>query len=192
MRLAKYFSVNKILSRREAEKYIVAGRVKVNGIVVQRLAQQVDPDRDKIEFVESVDPKMTVAYNKPRGISSSKIASEGKNIFDLLPEYKELNTIGRLDKDSEGLILLSNDGVLARIVTGSDHLIEKEYLVDVREVLTQTKMNAMSKGMMLEDGQTLPTEATIINPKQFRIVLKEGRNHQIRRMANKVRLTLLS
>lgn len=190
MRVSKYFSVNKILSRREADKYIKEGKVKVNGQILTNIGQDVNPSVDKIEIVGKIAPKRTIAFHKPRGISSSKIASEGKNIFDLLPEYKDLNAIGRLDKDSEGLILLSDDGVLTNIITGQDHLIEKEYIVDVREDVTQTKMNAMSQGMMLEDGPTLPAKAEILDEHRYVIILTEGRNHQVRRMANKVRLTV--
>jgi pseudouridine synthase len=86
--------------------------------------------------------------------------------------------------------LLSNDGVLTNIITGQDHLIEKEYLVEVRERVTQSQMNAMEKGMILEDGPTLPAKARIAGEHAFYITLREGRNHQIRRMSNKVRLTI--
>lgn len=190
MRISKYFSQQKILSRRETERYILGGRIKVNGEIVKDLGRQIDPEKDKVEIVGDIKDKTTILFNKPRGISSSRIESEGENIFDLLPQYKHLNAIGRLDKESEGIILLSNDGTLTNIVTGEEHLIEKEYHVEVREKVGQTQMNALSQGMMLTDGPTLPTKAKKINDHSYSIILKEGRNHQIRRMSDRVRLTI--
>lgn len=183
MRISKYFSQQRISSRREAEEYVRQGRVKVNGEVVTDLGRQIDPDKDDIQLIGKVDEKTTILFSKPRGVSTP-------DIFGLIPEYKHLNAIGRLDKESEGLILLSNDGTLTNILTGKDHLIEKEYVVEVREKISQTQMNALSKGMHLSDGLTMPTTAKIINDHTFSIILKEGRNHQIRRMANQVRLTV--
>ena len=192
MNLQKYFSQQKIFSRRETEKYIKSGNIQVNGAIVTNPATQVDPDKDKIEVVGQIEAKTTIIFNKPRGINSSKVESEGKNIFDLLPQFKNLNAIGRLDKESEGLIILSNDGVLTSIITGQEHKVEKEYIVEVREKLNQTKMNTLSKGMLLNDGLTLPAKAEMINEHTFSIILKEGRNHQIRRMADKIGLTVLN
>jgi pseudouridine synthase len=189
MNLPKYFSTHQILSRREAERAVRAGKVKVNGVIEKNPARSI-LETDKVEIVGDLEEKTTVAFNKPRGISSSKIADEGTNIFDLLPQFSALNAVGRLDKESEGLIFLSNDGVLAKVLTG-DHLIEKEYLVEVREEVTQTKLNAFEKGMVLNDGLTLPAKAQMLSPHSFSLTLKEGRNHQVRRMANKVKLTIL-
>ena len=190
MRISKYFSQQKILSRRETERYILGGRIKVNGEIVKDLGRQIDPEKDKVEIIGEIKEKTTILFNKPRGISSSRIASEGENIFDLLPQFKHLNAIGRLDKESEGLILLSNEGTLTNIITGQEHLIEKEYVVEVREKVSQTQLNALSQSMMLADGPTLPAKAKIINDHTFSIILREGRNHQIRRMANHVRFTI--
>jgi pseudouridine synthase len=206
MRIQKHFSEQNILSRRETERYILEGRIAVNGKVVTNLGTQIDPAKDVVEIIENsskrrkgvrksnkspiTEEKITVAFNKPRGISSSKIKSEGKNIFDLVPQFSHLNTIGRLDKESEGLILLSNDGVITNIITGENYSVEKEYIVDVKEKITQTKIKALSQGMMLEDGPTLPTRAKLLGDHTFSIVLTEGRNHQIRRMAAKINLTV--
>lgn len=190
MQLRKYLSQQRILARKETEKLVSLGKIKINGIVIKDSIYAIDPQKDKIEIVGGAPEKTTIVFNKPRGISSSRNDPEDKNIFDLLPQFIHLNTIGRLDKESEGLILLSNDGVLTNVITGRDHLIEKEYIVDVREEVTQTKINALSQGMVLEDGLTLPAKARKISDHSFVIVLKEGRNHQIRRMANKIRLTV--
>ncbi len=190
MHIQKYFSERKLLSRREAESYLRQGKIKINGQIVTNPAVQIDPDKDVVEIVGTID-KLTVLFHKPRGVISSKGKAEGTTIFDLVPQFQHLNTIGRLDKESEGIILLSNDGVLTNIITGSDHLIEKEYLVEVGEKLTPTKIKALEQGMILEDGPTLPAQAHLVNDHTFSITLKEGRNHQVRRMANKIHLSVL-
>ncbi|MEK7089513.1 MAG: pseudouridine synthase, partial [Patescibacteria group bacterium] len=127
---------------------------------------------------------------KPRGIVSSKIKDEGPTVFDLLPEFTYLNTVGRLDKESEGLLLLSNDGAITSTVTGTDHLIEKEYEVTVSEPLTPGKLKRIEGGIMLTEGMTLPAKTKMIGPHIFKIILREGKKHQIRRMCAAVYLTI--
>jgi len=139
-----------------------------------------------------LEKKETVLVHKPRGVVSSKDSDGEKNIFDVFPQYAHLNTVGRLDKESDGLILLSNDGMVTKAITGRDHLIEKEYYVTVREKVTNDMMRKMSEGIKIEDGWTLPAVAKKRGPHAFSIVLKEGRKHQIRRMANAVKLTINS
>lgn len=194
MRIQKYLSEQKILSRREAEDYIRKGLITLNGKVVREMGVQIDPAKDKIAILgrglkESAE-KITVAINKPYGVVCSKIESEGTTVFQIFPKYKDLNVVGRLDKDSEGLLLLSNDGVVTSAITGSDHLIEKEYEVSVRENINPGKARKMEQGIELEDGMTLPTRVKILSPNKFLIILKEGRKHQIRRMAAAVGLTI--
>ncbi|MBI5401495.1 rRNA pseudouridine synthase [Candidatus Wolfebacteria bacterium] len=194
MRIQKYLSEQKILSRREAEDYIRKGLITLNGKVVREMGVQIDPKKDKIAILgrglkESAG-KMTVAVNKPRGVVCSKIESEGVTIFQIFPKFKNLNVVGRLDKDSEGLLLLSNDGVITAAITGKDHLIEKEYEVSVREEINNSKAKRMEQGIKLEDGMTLPARVKILSPHKFLIVLKEGRKHQIRRMCAAVFLTV--
>lgn len=187
-------SERKILSRRETEAYILKGLIKVNGEVVRDLGRQIDPTKDKIEIVkESADnkeAKITVAYNKPRGIVSSKSKSEGKTIFDVLPQFSHLNAVGRLDKESEGLILLSNDGVITSAVTGDDHKIEKEYEVSTREDLKERHMKIMERGMQIGDEATLPAKTELLSSHTFKITLREGKHHQIRRMCAALDLTI--
>lgn len=194
MRIQKYLSERKILSRREAEDFMLKGFITVNGKVVKELGTQIDPEKDKVEIIESANPalgkKITIAFNKPRGIVSSKIKEEGPTVFDLLPEFKHLNTVGRLDKESEGLLLLSNDGTITSTITGTDHLIEKEYEVTVNEPLTPGKLKKMETGIMLAEGMTLPAKTKQIGPNVFKIILKEGKKHQIRRMCAAVYLTI--
>ncbi|MBI5045717.1 MAG: rRNA pseudouridine synthase [Candidatus Niyogibacteria bacterium] len=198
MRIQKYFSQNKIMSRRETEDYIRQGLISCNGKVVKDLGFQMDPAKDKIKILKALKfeksglrEKITFALNKPKGFVSSKNKSEGKTIFEISDDFLELNAVGRLDKESEGLILLSNDGVITSAVTGSDHKIEKEYEVKTREKLNAGMIRKMENGLMLDDGMTLPAEARLINDKTFRIILREGSKHQIRRMAAALNLTIL-
>ena len=194
MRIQKYLSERKILSRREAEDYIRKGLIALNGKVVTEMGVQIDPTKDRIEILKGAAKesakKMTVVIYKPRDIVSSKESSEGETVFEFFTQFQNLNVVGRLDKSSEGLLLLSNDGVVTSSVTGSDHLIEKEYEVSVRETVNNNKANKMEQGIQLEDGLTLPAKVTIITPNKFRIIFKEGRKHQIRRMADAVHLTI--
>ena len=194
MRIQKYLSERKILSRRETEDYIRKGFIAVNGVVVKELGTQIDPDKDDVQILPSglkaSSQKMTVAVYKPRGVVSSRMKSEGQTIFDVFPRYKKLNVVGRLDKESEGLLLMSDDGAVTSAVTGSDHIIEKEYEVSVRERMTEGKARRMEKGMTLDDGPTLPCKVRVLRSDKFLIVLKEGRKHQIRRMAAKLNLTI--
>jgi 23S rRNA pseudouridine2605 synthase len=195
VRIQKYLSQNKILSRREAESFMLRGLVKCNGAVIKNLGFQMDPEKDKIEVLGSKatktgEEKITVAVNKPKGFVCSRSLAEGRTVFDLLPQFKHLNTVGRLDKESEGLILLSNDGVITSAITGDEHKIEKEYEVTVRETVLAGGVKKMEEGMMLDDGPTLPARAKKTSPHSFNIILKEGRKHQIRRMADVLGLTV--
>ncbi len=194
MRIQKYLSQQKILSRREAEAYIRKGLIKLNGQIVKEMGVQMDPESDRVEVLRPVEnatnKKITVAVNKPRGIVSSKVESEGETIFQMLPRFAHLNTVGRLDKESEGLILLSNDGTVTNAVTSDKHLIEKEYEVSVRESITQGKLKKMAEGLNLEDGPTLPATTEPIGPNSFTLIIKEGRKHQIRRMCAALQLTV--
>lgn len=195
LRIEKYLSEQGIMSRREAKKFLQNGQIYVNKIKAET-GQKIDPKKDVISYDKNVSntmsEKMTVLVYKPRGFISSKDNDGNKTIFDVFPQFKELNTVGRLDKESEGLILLSNDGMITKAITGKEHLIEKEYLVTVREKVTPSMMAKMSKGMKLEDGWTLPAHAERVDNNSFKITLKEGRKHQIRRMANACKLTVTS
>jgi 23S rRNA pseudouridine2604 synthase len=183
-----------LCSRREGERLVLAGKVQINGVRA-RIGIFVDASKDVVTIDGQKDaaPKQTVAVFKPRGIVCSKNSEEGKTIFDQLPQYAGLNTVGRLDKESEGLLLLSDDGRVTKAVTGSDHRTEKEYIVEVREELFPGIMQRMEKGIKIEGSKTLPCIAKMRdNRTSFNIILKEGRKHQIRRMCDACHLTVLS
>lgn len=196
MRIQKYLSEQGVCSRRQAEAFIEQGLVSVNGQVVRTQGVQIDPEKDTVTLASTASNKLqdttTIAVYKPRGISSSRVESEGKNIFNLLPQFSHLNVVGRLDKESEGLLILSDDGPLARAVTGDEHRIEKEYLVTVREHVSDTKLQTLHPGVTLEDGPTLPVTTQWKSPHSFLITLNEGRKHQVRRMCNYVHYTVES
>lgn len=192
MRIQKYLSQKGIMSRREAEEYIRQGKILLNGKVVKEMGVQIDPEKDKVEVLSQKgdNKKITVAVYKPRGIVCSKNPAEGKSIFDIFPQFSELNTVGRLDKESEGLLLLSNDGVVTAKITSQDHLVEKEYEVTTREPVMPNHLRRMEGGIMLDGKKTLPAKAERLNRNSFSLILREGRNHQIRRMADTVHLTI--
>ena len=185
MNIPKYLSQQGLLSRREAESLLERGLITCNGTVVKNPALKIDPTKARIELLPAAlretSSKITIAYHKPRGVES-----------DPIPSLPTLNTVGRLDKDSEGLLFLSNDGVTTATITHKDHLVEKEYQVSVREKILPTHIRQMEAGIKLNDGLTLPAKDRRTSPNTFNIILKEGRKHQIRRMAEALRLTVTS
>ena len=195
LRIQKYLSEQGVCSRREAEDLIRRGLISVNGKVVREMGVQIDPDVDVVKLLKGseriMSEKMTVALNKPRGIVSSRASSEGKTIFNILPQFQQLNIVGRLDKESEGLILLSNDGAVTKAVTGDEHITEKEYEVVVREDIPSRMKRLFEAGIKLDDGPTLPAKVRMVSPHIFRIVIREGRKHQIRRMCEFMHLTVV-
>lgn len=190
VRLEKHIAHLNIASRREAKQLILDGKISVNGTVVRETGFGIHPDTDIVEIVGTLDTKQTIAFYKPRGIETTKTDPAHTDIHDLLPDFKHLAPIGRLDKDSEGLILLSDDGLLARAITGEHSEIEKEYIVTVRESVTAEALERMRTGIFLGDKKTLPARAEKIDEHMFSIILQEGRKHQIRRMADACRLTI--
>ena len=188
MRIQKYLSQQGVLSRREAEAYILQGWIKLNGQVVREMGVQMDPSKDKVEVVKpggSLKGKKTLAFNKPRGLATEDIPA-------FSPQFSGLNAVGRLDKESEGLILLSNDGPVTKAVTGDKHLIEKEYEVGVQEDIPLGKIRRMEEGIVLEDGMTMPAKAERLSSHSFSLIIKEGRRHQIRRMCDALHMTVVS
>jgi pseudouridine synthase len=183
-------------SRREAEALIERGLVTLNGKVVREMGVKVDPHIDVVTLLpkgfKELTEKTTLILYKPRGIASSRAHDEGETVYDRFPQFSELDIIGRLDKASEGLLLLSDNGVVARAVTGAHHGVEKEYLVKVREDVTKGKLITLEPGVTLDDGPTLPVQTKYIDSHTFHITLREGRKHQVRRMCEYLHLTVMS
>jgi 23S rRNA pseudouridine2605 synthase len=191
-RLQKILSARGIASRRKSEEYILAGLVKVNGKVAE-LGQKADPEKDTIEVEGKVltDRAEMLYYllNKPVGIETTNATIEGQQtVKDLLP--KELQgkifPVGRLDKDSGGLLLLTNDGVLAFRLTHPKFDHEKEYEVKVGNDIKNGALQKLEEGIMIDGSKTKPAKIERLAPNRFLITLTEGRNRQIRRMSQKV------
>lgn len=184
MRLNKYLSETGACSRREADQWIGTGRVTVNGVVA-RLGTQVAPgDEVRVDGrpLAARAPRVYLALNKPRGVECTTDRDVPGNIVDFVGHDARIFPVGRLDKDSEGLILLTNDGDIVNGVLRAGHGHEKEYLVEVDRRLTPAFLDGMARGVPILDTVTQPCRVTAVGRNTFRIVLTQGLNRQIRRM----------
>lgn len=194
IRLQKHLADQGIASRRKCEEFIAKGMVKVNGEVIKEMGVKIDPGTDKVEIdgkrLQKEQAKFVYyALHKPVGFVSScvRTATEKDLVIDLVPAMPRVFPIGRLDKDSEGLIILSNDGQLTLDLTHPSREHEKEYLVEVNPAITDAALDKLRAGVKILDGeQTQPCEITRRDKRSFNIILKEGKNRQIRRMVRKV------
>ena len=187
-RLNKYLKDNDICSRRKADEFIAKGYVKLNGKVVTELGLKVDPAVDKVEILPELNEEKAqfryILLNKPKGFVCSKSNIDGKPIFDLLPKIKDLTYAGRLDKDSHGLVILSNDGKFVYKVFGAEFAKEKEYIVRVNRPVTEEYLATQANGSIMLDGKQLKLASVKqIGSNVYKIILTEGVNRQIRRMA---------
>lgn len=195
-RLQKLIAAAGIASRRHAEKLISSGRVTINGKIVTELGSKADPDRDHIKVngklinpqLESRE-KVYVLLNKPRGyLTSVSDPDERPLVVDLLPAtLGRLHPVGRLDFNTEGLLLLTNDGEFTNFITAARNRVEKVYQVKVKGVPTEAAIARLRRGITLDDGtKTAPAEIEKIGETDanawYEISLHQGRNQQIRRM----------
>ncbi|WP_295154758.1 pseudouridine synthase [uncultured Brachyspira sp.] len=188
MRLNKYIASLNIASRREADKLIQEGNVKVNGEIINNPAVQVS-ENDKVEcnIKQYKESKIYIKLNKPIGYVVSSNKKEGKPIYDLVKkDFKSIYPIGRLDKDSKGLIILTNDGVFAKKIIGENSNCEKEYYVKVNDDIPDGALKKLEYGISLDGQKLKPAEIKRINKNSFNIILTEGKNRQIRRMCQKI------
>ncbi len=192
-RLQKILSARGIASRRKAEEYIEQGLVKVNGKVA-KVGDKADPETDHIEVdgkvMEARQEMLYYVMYKPVGVVTTNAEGVGKNIPDMLPAHLKgkVYPVGRLDKESEGLLLLTNDGVLAYRLTHPKFDHQKEYDVTTTTPATDGQIRKMAYGVILDGEKTKPVQITRIGPDRFSVILTEGRNRQIRRMCQKVGL----
>lgn len=190
MRLQKFLSAAGVCSRRKGEVYIAAGRVRVNGETVTQLGVKVDADVDHVEVdgePATFDKKLIyIALNKPEGYITSCDHSGEKIVLDLIDIPERIYPVGRLDKDSSGLLLLTNDGRIHHKLSHPSFDHEKEYDVTVAKPISEGALQKMSKGMPLMGSKTRPARIKRLSSQKFRIILQEGRNRQIRRMVSKV------
>ena len=190
IRLQKFLSAAGVCSRRDGEKHILAGDVHLNGKVANVLGTKVDPKKDRVEFRGkpvkiSPQPKY-IALHKPPGFVTSCKQTQERIVTSLVDIPERIFPIGRLDKESEGLLILTNDGRLHHRLSHPSFDHEKVYRVTVIRAISDFALKKLSNGVDLDGSRTRPTKVRRISEKQFRITLQEGRNRQIRRMVGKV------
>ncbi len=191
-RLQKYLANAGIASRRKCEELILEGKVKVNGQIVRELGFKIDPETDLVEFegakVEKREKKIVLIMNKPKEIISSVTDPQGrKTVLDLLPDkFPRLYPVGRLDYESEGMLILTNDGYLADKIMHPKNEIKKIYHVWVYGYPSQESLEKFSQGLELEDGKTAPAKIKLIRKARstslMEVEIQEGKKRQIRRM----------
>lgn len=190
IRLQKFLSQAGVCSRRQGEEYILSGQVSVNGKVVVELGTKIDPERDQVKFrgksVTAAEEMIYIALNKPPGYVTSCEQPGDKTVMELVDIPTRVYPVGRLDKNSVGLLLLTNDGRLHHRLSHPSFDHEKEYEVTVASPIPDSALARIAKGMMIMGAKTRTAEVRRISPASFRIILKEGKNRQIRRMAEKV------
>lgn len=191
IRLQKILADAGIASRRKSEEYIKKGLVKVNGKIIKELGVKIDQDKDKIEFKGKIvkskkEEYVYIILNKPAGyVSTCKKGKErGRIVLDLIEKKKMLRLwpIGRLDKDSEGLLILTNDGELTNKLTHPKFEKEKEYEVEVNNPLDKEFLIKMQRGVRINGYKTRPAKTNQIGKNKFKIIIKEGKKRQIRKM----------
>ncbi len=187
MRLAKYIAHAGVASRRASEQLIFDGRVTVDGNTVTDPARDVDDGNTITVDGDRVATEQTVVYavNKPLGVISTASDPEGRRtVVDLVGTEKRLYPVGRLDANSHGLMLVTNDGDLANKLSHPRYGVPKRYKVRVRRgaPLSTAEIDHLARGVELEDGKTRRAEVTKTGQREFEIVISEGRNRQIRRM----------
>jgi len=196
VRLQKILSVAGIASRRSAERLISDGRVTVNGQPARRLGTCADPSKDDIRVdgrrVGAARKRRYVIVHKPRGYVTTRIDPQRRRtVLDLVPKVRDyIYPVGRLDYDSEGLLLLTNDGELAARLTHPRHGVPRVYEATVLGVPTQIQLRRLARGVNIKGRRTLNTEVRLLSGERLRrgnyarvqIVLREGRNRQVRKM----------
>ena len=189
MRLAKFLAHGGVASRRAAEKIISLGRVTVRGEVVTDPARDVDAGDDvRVDGSPvAVEAREVWAVNKPVGVvSTAREPGSRPAVVELVDSAARLYPVGRLDADSTGLLLLTNDGELANRLTHPRHEVPKTYRIELRRPPSEADLERLRRGVALEDGPTAPAEVSRLGEREVEIVLREGRNRQVRRMAEAV------
>jgi 23S rRNA pseudouridine2605 synthase len=200
-RLQKILAQAGVASRRHAEELIVAGRVTVNGQVVTELGTKADGAVDRIcvdgKPLQRPEKKLYFVLHKPAGYVTTMSDPQGRPIVtSLLKEVKErVYPVGRLDYNTEGLLLVTNDGAWANRIAHPRHEVDKEYHVRVRGEVSTEQLQRLAAGIQLEDGMTAPAKAARLSQSEsnswFSLVIHEGRFRQVRRMCSEVGLTVV-
>jgi 23S rRNA pseudouridine2605 synthase len=189
VRLAKFLAHGGVASRRRAEEIIAKGLVTVGGEVVTDPARDVDEDDDvRVNGAPvAAEVREVWAVNKPVGVvSTAREPGRRTPVVDLVETDARLYPVGRLDADSSGLLLLTNDGELANRLTHPHYEVPKSYVARLRAPIADRDLGRLRKGVELEDGPTSPTQVKRLGEREIEIVLREGRNRQVRRMLEAV------
>ncbi len=191
MRINKFIASNSGISRRKADELILEGKVFLNGKKITKLGTTVVPEKDKIEIngkeVKATGKKLYLALNKPTGyITTRSDEKNRKTVMELIPKDKNLKPAGRLDKESEGLLLLSNDGEFINKLTHPKFECEKEYYVVTDKPLTAKEINKIERGVKIDGKKTYPSKIKMLKTNEkgatLTITIHEGRNRQVRKM----------
>ncbi|MFP4257000.1 MAG: pseudouridine synthase [Desulfobacterales bacterium] len=190
IRLQKYLAEAGVCSRRKGEDYIRAGLVRVNGEVVTRMGTTVDPDLDRVEVsgkqLQTGKNDVYIMLNKPAGYISSCSQPGRKIVLDLVDTDRRVFPVGRLDRESTGLLLLTSDGRIHHRLAHPSFDHAKKYTVVTDLPVADRDLERLEKGVQLSDGMTRPAKVSRKSKNRFSITLQEGRNRQIRRMAEKL------
>ena len=189
-RLQKVLARVGLGSRRVCEDLIAEERVKVNGEIAE-LGRRVDPERDLVEVDGApigIRPGLVhYLLNKPAGVVTTASDPQGRpTVMGLVPAEPRVFPVGRLDMDTEGLLLLTNDGELANRIAHPSHGVEKEYLAEVRGTPSRAALRQLREGVELDDGPTAPATAALVDASLVKLTIHEGRNRQVRRMLEAV------
>jgi 23S rRNA pseudouridine2605 synthase len=189
MRLAKYLAHAGVASRRSAEDLIAAGKVSIGGEVVRDPARDVD-EGSEVEVNGkriSAEPREVWAVNKPKGVvSTAREPGRRRAVTELVDSGRRLYPVGRLDADSTGLILLTNDGELANRLAHPSYGVPKTYLVRLARSPSEADLDRLRRGVRLDDGPTAPAEVEWLGEGEVEITIREGRKRQVRRMAEAI------
>ena len=195
-RLNKYIASCGVCSRRKSDELISSGKVKVNGQVVTNLGEKVS-SKDIVEvdnkLIQKEEKKVYIVLNKPRGyVTTNSDEYNRKNVIDLIDEDVRVYSIGRLDKDTEGLLLLTNDGEFSNKVMHPRNKIEKTYIVTTDTNVTNEQLEKLRNGVDIGDYITRPAKIKRIGNDKVQIIISEGKNRQVRRMCDSVGINLLN
>ncbi len=192
-RINKYLSDHGYCSRREADRLIEAGKVFIDEIPA-RLGDKVTDDSDVrvLGRDKKKEPKkIYIMLNKPSGVIVTSDTRKKDNVIDLVNYEERIFPVGRLDVKSEGLLLLTNDGIVANRIMHPRYEHDKEYVVKIDRPISRKELNQLKFGVELEDGKTLPAQVRQMDETRFAIILKEGKNRQIRRMVEAIGYTVV-